>query len=159
MMAFNSGLFSKTHFSSTKPLICTGGGYGDLGNCRKRRFSHKRTWNVDTRSYSASFLYLNGRFKSTFAAVFARFWRSTVFPKPHLVHFHPSKLLPKHRSTCFRASKVFSLLPSCNFTLQKYSRSLAWRVFGFREYSRGFPGVFSTLKSTYSPPSFGCSYS
>ena len=32
-------------------------------------------------------------------------------------------------------------------SLQKYSRSLARRVFGFRECSRGFPGVFSTLKS------------
>ncbi|MBD5434106.1 MAG: hypothetical protein HDR35_07440 [Treponema sp.] len=26
MMAFNSGRFSKNHFSSTNPLICMGGG-------------------------------------------------------------------------------------------------------------------------------------
>ena len=41
-----------------------GGGYDDLSNFGKRRFSHKRTWNVDTRSYSASFLHLNRLFES-----------------------------------------------------------------------------------------------
>ena len=103
---------------------------------------------MNTVSHYSSFLYLNGRFKTTFAAVFVRFWRSKVFPKPHLVHFHPSKVLPRPRLARFQPSGVPPRLPRSVFGFQKYSRSLARRVFNLREASRDFPGVFSTLKST-----------
>ena len=65
--------FSKAHFSTTrlsaflmgnKPPIRMGGGYNDLSFSGKGRFSHKRTRNADIISQGASFLYLNGIFKS-----------------------------------------------------------------------------------------------
>ncbi|MBD5436733.1 MAG: hypothetical protein HDR36_09590 [Treponema sp.] len=74
MITFDNEQFSRTHFSSTpflaflmgdKSSVCTGGGYGGLGNFQERQFSHTRTRNVDTMLLCASFLFLNGRFESS----------------------------------------------------------------------------------------------
>ena len=138
-----------------------GGGYNDLVFFEKEQFSYRRTRKVNTVSHYASFLYLNGRFKTTFAAVFARFWRSKVFPKPHLACFQPSGELPRLPWRIFNPQKCSRSLARRVFNLREYSRSLAWRVFNpqkcsqsltwrvfnLREYSRGFPGVFSAFKS------------
>lgn len=49
-----------------EPSYMYGGGYGDLANFKKGRFSQKKTRSVDRISQCASFLCLNGRFRSSF---------------------------------------------------------------------------------------------